>query len=69
MNPASPQCPLDSPSNNPIGELSERSARRAFQTTFLARLPKPFYMLLMGTDKPKGRVQAANSATHIAMAP
>lgn len=31
--------------------------------------PKPSYVLLMGTDKPKGRVQAANSATHIAMAP
>lgn len=31
--------------------------------------PKPFYMLLMGTDKPKGRVQAANSATHITVVP
>ena len=40
--------------NNPIGELSERSARRAFRTTRLASLPKPSYMLLMGTDKPKG---------------
>lgn len=61
MDLASPQCPLGSP--------SKQSDWRAFRTTCLASLPKPFYMLLMGTNKPKGRVQAANSATHITVAP
>lgn len=47
MSPASPQCPLDSP--------SKQSDWRAFRTTCPASLPKPFYMLLMGTDKSEGR--------------
>lgn len=46
MSPASPQCPLDSP--------SKQSDWRAFRTTCLASLPKPFYVLPMITDKPKG---------------
>lgn len=47
MSPASPQCPLGSP--------SKQSAQRAFRAICLASLPKPFYMLLMGTDKSEGR--------------
>lgn len=47
MNPASPQCPLESP--------SKQSDWRVFRAICPASLPKPFYMLLMGTDKPKGR--------------
>ena len=46
MSPASPQCPLGSP--------SKQSDWRAFRAICPASLPKPFYMLLMGTDKPKG---------------
>lgn len=69
MNPASRNALSIARPNNPIGELSERSARRAFRTTCLASLPKPSYMLLMGIDKSEGRVQAANSATHITVAP
>ena len=61
MDPASPQCPLGSP--------SKQSDWRAFRTTCLASLPKPSYMLLMGIDKSEGRVQAANSATHITVVP
>lgn len=46
MSPASPQCPLGSP--------SKQSDWWAFRATCPASLLKPFYMLLMGTDKPKG---------------
>lgn len=46
MSPASPQCPLDSP--------SKQSDWWAFRAICPASLPKPFYMLLMITDKPKG---------------
>lgn len=61
MNLANPQCPLGSP--------SKQSDWRAFRAICPASLPKPSYMLLMGIDKSEGRVQAANSATHITVAP
>lgn len=54
MNPASPQCPLGSP--------SKQSDWRAFRTICPASFPndlpgvppKPFYMLLVGNDKSEG---------------
>ena len=71
MSPMNLQCPSVARPNNPLGEfferplgeLLERSTRRAFQTICLAslpndstgELPKPFFVLLASTDKPECR--------------
>lgn len=60
---ARPNNPLGEFFERPLGELLERSTRRAFQTICLAslpndptsELPKPFFVLLASTDKSECR--------------
>ena len=53
------------PSRKPIQTIRLVS----FPNDLPASLPKPFYMLLMGTDKPKGHDTSDEFGTHITVAP
>lgn len=54
MNPASPQCPLDSPSKQSDWRAFRAICPASFPNDLPGVSPKPFYTLLMSTDKPKG---------------
>lgn len=55
MSPASPQCPLGSPSKQSDWRAFRAICPTSFPNDLPGVPPKPFYMLLMGTDKSEGR--------------
>lgn len=54
MSPASPQCPLGSPSKQSDWRAFRAICPTSFPNDLPGVPPKPFYMLLVGTDKSEG---------------